>query len=71
MVYLKCPKREGKKIHYTNAKEQKTMTNILVYFAGCSEPIGYTTTILDLLITDPDTETICDATTGEVLYHKA
>lgn len=47
------------------------MKNILVYFAGCSEPIGYTTTILDLLITDPDTETICDATTGEVLYHKA
>ena len=47
------------------------MTNILVYFAGCSEPIGYTTAILDLLITAPDTETICDATTGEVLYHKA
>ena len=25
MVYLKCPKREGKKIHYTNAKENTTM----------------------------------------------
>ena len=41
---------------------------ILVKFKDRTETITYTTEVLDLAITDPDTEYILLAETGEVIY---
>lgn len=51
-------------------KNSSDNQNIIAYFRGCLEPIAYTMAIYNLLITDPDTEVICDAATGEILYKK-
>ena len=51
----------------TNTEPQP---GILVYFKGCTDPTEYTAAIMDLLKTDPDTQTICDAETGEILFSR-
>ena len=51
----------------TNKDQQ---LGILVYFKGCTAPAEYTAAIMDLLKTDPDTQTICDAETGEILFSR-
>lgn len=43
---------------------------ILVQFVGSHDLIQYTAAIWGLLVTDPATETILDAETGEVLWAK-
>ena len=47
-----------------------TAKPILAKFANCADWIEYTTEILDLLCTDPHIETICDNTTGIIIYDK-
>ena len=42
---------------------------ILVYFVGGQSAV-YTTAIWDLLITAPEVEIICSATTGEVIWER-
>ena len=49
---------------------QPTAPEILVYFRGSSEPAVYTAAIMDLLKTDPETMTICDAETGEIIFSR-
>jgi hypothetical protein len=43
--------------------------NILAKFRNRPDLIEYTTAILNYLITDPDTEYIINAETGELIYH--
>lgn len=41
---------------------------ILVYFSGQKNPVIYTDAILDLLKSDRQTQVICDAQTGEIIF---
>ena len=50
--------------------EKPTAPEILVYFTGRTEPIQYTTEIMELLKSEPLTETIIDAETGEILFYR-
>lgn len=43
---------------------------ILVKFKNITELVPYTTEVLDLVITDPDTEYILLAETGEVIFDR-
>ena len=43
---------------------------ILVKFKNITELVPYTTEVLDLAITDPDTEYILLAETGEVIFDR-
>ena len=47
-----------------------TAKPILAKFANRADWIEYTTEILNLLCTDPHIETICDNTTGVIIYDK-
>lgn len=50
--------------------EEPTAAPILVYFTGRPEPVEYTAAIMELLKSDPATETITDAETGEILFYR-